>query len=124
MDIESGNNIGKILRQRRVMATLRLNDVAQAAGISPTHLGRVERGERLPSGHILRKLAEPLGFKEDELLRLGGYLSAQPSVSIGSSVDGRVDPYVSMVLSQEPVEIQRAVVTILSVLKSIAKTVK
>jgi len=33
----------------------------------------------------------------------------------------RLDPYVARVLAQEPVEIQRAVIGILTILKSIAK---
>ncbi|GAI09680.1 unnamed protein product, partial [marine sediment metagenome] len=37
---------------------------------------------------------------------------------------GRLDPYVGRILSQEPVEVQRTVIGILSILKSIAKVVK
>ena len=34
----------------------------------------------------------------------------------------RLDPYVARVLAQEPVEMQRAVIGILSILKSLAKS--
>ena len=34
---------------------------------------------------------------------------------------GRLDPYVSKVLAQEPIEVQHAVIGILSMLKSIAR---
>jgi transcriptional regulator with XRE-family HTH domain len=92
------------------------------SGISSSHLGRIERGERFPSAHILRKIAKPLGLAEGELLTLAGYLSPQPSATVESETRlGRLDPYVAMVLSQEPVETQRAVITILTVLKSMAK---
>jgi hypothetical protein len=37
---------------------------------------------------------------------------------------GRLDHYVGRVLSQEPVEVQRTVIGIISILKSIAKAVK
>jgi len=44
------------------------------AGVSASHLGRIERGERFPSGSVLRRIAGPLGFEEDELFTLAGYL--------------------------------------------------
>ncbi len=37
---------------------------------------------------------------------------------------GRLDPYVARVLAQEPIELQRAVIGILTILKSIAKSIK
>ncbi len=36
---------------------------------------------------------------------------------------GRLDPYVARVLSQEPIDIQRSIIGILIILKSIAKSV-
>ena len=94
------------------------------SGVSPSHLGRIERGERFPSALILRKLAKPLGFGEDELFTLAGYLSPQTSGVAESRVEysgGRLDPYVSRMLAQEPVEVQRAVIGLLSILKGIAR---
>jgi len=94
--------------------------------VSSSHLGRIERGERFPSAHVLRKIARPLGFEEDELLTLAGYLSPQPrriaEESPGYS-GGRVDPYVARVLAQEPVDVQRAVIGILTILKSLARSI-
>ena len=95
------------------------------SGVSPSHLGRVERGERFPSAAILRKIARPLGFEEDELFTLAGYLSPQSSaMAEGRSeyVGGQLDPYVGRILAQEPVEVQRAVIGILTMLKSIARS--
>ena len=55
---------------------------------------------------------------------LGGFLSPQSSSTVGNEVQfERVDPYVASVLSQEPVETQRAVTTILIVMKSMAKDI-
>jgi transcriptional regulator with XRE-family HTH domain len=117
-------SLGAIIKQQRVMVPLTLQELAATTGISPSHLGRIERGERFPSAHVLRKIAEPLGFDENELFTLAGYLTPQPpgiaEAEAGYST-GRVDPYVSKILAQEPVEVQRAVVGILTVLKSIAK---
>ncbi len=40
--------LGRILKQRRVMVPLTLRGLAAISGTSSSHLGRVERGERLP----------------------------------------------------------------------------
>lgn len=93
-------------------------------GISPSHLGRIEKGERFPSARVLRKIAKPLGFDENDLFTLAGYLSPQPPSIAETTADysgGRLDPYVANMLAQEPVEVQRAVTGILTILKSIAK---
>jgi len=104
------------------MVPLTLHELGVASGVSASHLGRIERGERFPSARILRKIAQPLGSSESELLTLAGYLSPQPSQAAAEKASGgQLDPYVAAVLSQEPVEMQRAVVTILSVLKTMAK---
>jgi len=94
------------------------------SGVSSSHLGRIERGERFPSAHILRRIAEPLGLEEDELFTLAGYLSpGSPSVaeSRRDYLSGRLDPSVARLLAQEPPEVQRSVIGILSILKTIAR---
>ncbi len=116
---------GRIIRQQRVMKPLLLQELARMSGVSQSHLGRIERGERFPSAAILRKIAEPLGFEEDELFTLAGYLSPRPDTiaeARPSYSRGQLDPYVLRVLAQEPLEVQRAVIGILAVLKSISKT--
>lgn len=106
---------------------LTLHDLSVKSGVSPSHLGRIERGERYPSARVLRKITQPLGFEEGELFALAGYLSPPPSgvAEENPSYGGkRVDPYVARVLAQEPIEIQHAVIGILTMLKSIAKSMK
>ncbi len=125
MDGDSKNHLGKIIKQQRISIPLTLQELAAKAGVSASHLGRIERGERFPSAHILQKIAKPLGFEEDELFTLAGYLSPQsPMIAERAPIYGgeRLDPYVARVLAQEPVEIQRAVIGILTMLKSIAKS--
>jgi len=117
----TNNELGKIIKQRRVMIPLTLGKLAAATGVSASHIGRIERGERFPSARILRKIAKPLGFSEGELFTFAEYLSPK-----SSSVDREVQPikldsYVASALSQEPVEVQRAMLAILSALKGIAK---
>jgi len=118
-------NLSRILRQQRLMTPLTLRELAAISGVSSSHLGRVERGERFPSASILRKIAKPLGFEESELFALAGYLSPRPSTAaeiIAENKVGQLDPVVARILGQEPVEVQRAVIAILTLLKSIAKS--
>jgi len=121
----SSNDLGKILKQQRVTVPLTLQELSAESGVSSSHLGRIERGERFPSARILRKIAKPLGFNEDELFTLAGFLTPQTSgVAEESSTryTGRqLDPYVARMLADEPPEIQRAVIGILSLLKSVAR---
>jgi transcriptional regulator with XRE-family HTH domain len=121
----SDNSLGKIIKQQRISIPLTLQELAATSGVSSSHLGRIERGERFPSAHILRKIAKPLGFDEDELFTLAGFLSPQtPSVAEESSSgygSRHLDPYVAKILAEEPVEVQRAVIGILTLLKSIAR---
>ncbi len=118
------DNLGEVIRQERVRLPLTLQKLASMSGVSPSHLGRIERGERFPSAGVLKRIAKPLGFEEDELFTLAGYLSAQPDtiseVQQGYRA-GRLDPYVAKMLAQEPVEVQLAIVGILGILKTIAK---
>ena len=116
------NDLGEILKQQRLMIPLTLRKLAALTGISPSYLGRIEKGERFPSASILQRIAKSLGFAESELLALAGYLSSLPNIEESSY--GQVDPCVSSILSREPLEIQRALIAILSILKSIAKTIK
>lgn len=121
----SENDLGKILKQQRISVPLTLQELATASSVSSSHLGRIERGERFPSARILRKIAKPLGFNEDELFTLAGFLSPQTSGAAeesGTRYSSRqLDPYVSRILAEEPPEIQRSVIGILSLLKSIAR---
>ncbi len=126
MDKDYNNHLGGIIKQRRVTVPLTLQELATKARVSSSHLGRIERGERYPSASVLRKIAKPLDFEEDELFTLAGYLSPQPpGIAEGNpEYSGkRLDPYVASVLAREPVDVQRAVIGILTILKSIAKSI-
>jgi len=105
MDKGDRDNLGEVIRRQRVMMALTLHELAEKSGVSASHLGRIERGERFPSARTLRRIAKPLGFEE--------------TLPEGS---GRLDPYVATVLSQEPISVQHAVVGILTILKSIAES--
>ncbi len=124
MDNTRSGYLGRILKQQRAALMMTLQELTAKSGVSASHLGRIERGERFPSAHILRRIAKPLGFEEDELFALAGYLSPQSSAlaeKTQSYETGKLDPYVARVLGQEPIEVQHAVLGILSILKSIAR---
>ena len=123
--LQTDIKIGEIIKKRRLSIPMTLYELSNGTGVSQSHIGRIERGERLPSAHVLRKIAKPLGFEEDELFTRAGYLSPQASTSErepGGTVG--LDPYVARVLSQEPVQVQHTVIGILSILKSLAKSGK
>lgn len=120
----NSKNLSRIIKQQRLMIPLTLRELADISGISSSHLGRIERGERFPSASILRRIASPLGFEETALFSLAGYLSPRSAGIEDENADYsglELDPYVSKVLSQEPVNVQRTLIGILSILKSIAK---
>lgn len=124
---DNNKSLGRILKQRRLVMGLTIRKLASLSDISLSHLGRIERGERFPSASILQKMAAPLGFEESELFSLAGYLSplsAGVKEEDAEYLGGRLDPYVRKVLAAEPLEVQRTVISILSMLKSIAKALK
>jgi len=115
---------GRVIKQRRLMANLSLRQLGAMSGLSSSHLGRIEKGVRFPSARTVRKISKPLDFRETELLQLAGLLSYDTLSEVGDSAlkgNRRLDPGVGMILAQEPLEVQRAVIGILYVLKTIAK---
>jgi len=121
---EYRKNLGKILKQQRVNSSLTLQKLKDLSGVSPSHIARIERGERFPSASILKKICKHLGFEEKELLVLAGYLSPEPSMMMGEREvhygHKGLDPNVAKILSQESVEVQRSVVGILTILKNLS----
>jgi len=122
---QDNKSLGRILKQQRIAIPMTLQELASASDVSSSHLGRIERGERFPSARILRKIAKHLGFDENELFTLAGFLSPQ-ILGVAEEKDSdysnrRLDPYVAKMLAEEPVEIQRAVIGILTILKSLSK---
>lgn len=120
---DQNSEIGKILKQKRKALSLTMREVAEKSGVSASHLSRIEQGDRFPSASVLRRLADPLDYAETELMMLAGYLSP---VKPGIAEEGKeyrssnLDPYVARVLSQEPPEVQRAVITILELMKRVS----
>jgi len=53
--------VGPTLRAMRLRSGLSLNELAATAGISPSHLSRIERGLTVPSYEVLDHIANALG---------------------------------------------------------------
>ncbi len=116
-------HIGKLLNQQRRALSLTLQQVAKKAGMSAFHLGRIEPGERYPSGTMLSKLAKPLNFTDEELMHLAGYLTTTSKEDDVPGFQGRLDPVVARMLGAEPVETQRQVVAVVYMMKSLARDI-
>jgi len=90
--MNTNQNIGEIIKQYRKSIPLRLSELSRMSGVSESHLGLIERGQRIPSARALQSIATPLGFRLNELLVLAGYLSPEPSVlSEGQSNELRAE---------------------------------
>ncbi len=110
-------DLGRILKKRRLAVHLTLAELAKSSAVSQSHLARIENGQRFPSARVLGKIAASLGFEQDEILSLAGYLSDVPGSKAGS---GRLDPLVARTLAGETFEMQRIVLVLLENIKAIA----
>lgn len=77
------DSLGQKLKQRRRGLGLSSKEVASASGVSTAHIARIEKGQRYPSAKILKRLAVPLGYSEEEIFKMGGYLTVGASIQKG-----------------------------------------
>jgi HTH-type transcriptional regulator, competence development regulator len=71
----AAKDLGERLREVRELKGLSLAAIAKPAGMSPTALQKLERGEvESPSPHRLHKLAEVLDVSYTDLMELAGYI--------------------------------------------------
>ena len=125
-DSPKSRGFGDAFRQLRLKIPLTLRQLAFQSGVSPSHLGRIERGERFPSANVLRKIAPPLNTNINDLFIMAGYLPPQRKTApkpLVTDEAGKLDPVVSDALSQEPLEVQRAMVSILAIIKSVSRSI-
>ncbi len=67
---------GEYLKQLRLKKGLTLNRLAKLAGLSPSYLSRIERGERnIPNARFLNSLAPHLSLSSQEIMTAAGYLN-------------------------------------------------
>ena len=60
--------IGKSVRKLRIERFMSQAELSKAAGVSPAHLGRIERNEHDPHLSTIRKIAKALGVDPSELI--------------------------------------------------------
>jgi len=116
------DSLGKVIKQQRILLDLSQAELSRRAGVSHSLIFRLEKGDRSPSARTLRKLAKVLGISEAELLMYADYLSKPASLRTIEE-DTRImklDPQVVFELSKEPLKIQRALLAILKMLRSLA----
>ena len=125
MDKSSPGVIGSFIRQQRVALSLSISDLAEATSVSAAHIGRIERGERSPSGIVLQKLSKPLGLKEDDIFMVAGYLrTGSDNAEEKATVRGSdLDPAIAAFLTHEPIEVQRAAIGVLKIIENLAGAV-
>lgn len=71
----TSTELAKAISQARTMKGRSLRAVAEPAGISPTYLQKLERGEvQDPSPNVLYRLSEQLDLDYGELMRRAGYV--------------------------------------------------
>ena len=115
--------IGSIIKQLRLQADISRVQLGVASGVSASHIAHIENGQRFPSAKVLCKIAPHLCISEVELLSLAGYVSAEKYNLLGYYDKSRLDQDVAALLAQEPVEVQRAIVSILSIVKYVAESI-
>jgi transcriptional regulator with XRE-family HTH domain len=76
----------EVLRLLRKLHGLSLKAAADRAGISPTYLQKLERGEvKSPSPHLLFQLAQAFDYSYAELMRSAGYVYPEGRAATRSS---------------------------------------
>ncbi|MFA5779483.1 MAG: helix-turn-helix transcriptional regulator [Elusimicrobiota bacterium] len=70
MENELIKRIGKQIREARVRQKITQEELAEETEISPSFLGMIERGQRIPSLMTISKICNSLDISVDELLGL------------------------------------------------------
>jgi transcriptional regulator with XRE-family HTH domain len=79
--------IGKIIKHQRKSLPLSLNQLSKLSGVSVSHLGRIEQGQRQPSTRTLQKIAKHLGFDLYELLVIAEHLHSDKATFLEEERD-------------------------------------
>lgn len=62
-------NLGKRIREARIMKNYTQQQLAERAGIGQMYLGEIERGTKMPSLKSFIRIIETLGISADYVLR-------------------------------------------------------
>ena len=114
----SDNKVGKYLKSLRQGMGISQHKLAHITGLSVSHICRMEKGNRLPSGTVIVELSRAFGLDEKELLAMAGYLEAKPGsgkVEPRRYLEANIDPFVVYTLAQETPEVQRQIIEVLQI---------
>lgn len=104
--------IGPAIRRLRRINGLTLDDLASQAGISASHLSRLERGQTLPSFQVLSDIAHVLGADVDEFVRLESEVTERDA-EFREILDARGVPEdIQQELMSSSIELRRALMDI------------
>jgi transcriptional regulator with XRE-family HTH domain len=78
------NAIGPRIRELRLERGLTLDDLARAAGISASHLSRLERGQTAPSFIVASRIAKEIGVLSSDLVTIQREQSSVDDALIGA----------------------------------------
>ncbi len=110
--------IGPAIRRLRRNNGLTLDDLASQAGISASHLSRLERGQTLPSFQVLSDIAHVLGADVDEFVRLETEVTER-DLEFREILDARgVPDDIQQELMSSSIELRRALLDIFRELPS------
>ena len=113
--------IGPAIRRLRRNNGLTLDDLASQAGISASHLSRLERGQTLPSFQVLSDIAHVLGADVDEFVRLETEVTER-DLEFREILDARgVPDDIQQELMSSSIELRRALLDIFKELPTAKK---
>ena len=86
-NINEVKTLGMVIRDARVQTGRSLREFAKQLGITPSYQSDIENDRRVPAEEVLKKIAESLNLKFEDLMALGGrlgddverYLRRQPA---------------------------------------------
>ena len=115
---EDNSELGEAIRLRRRTLHLTIAQLSVESKVSASHISRIEKGDRYPSLKSLNRIGKVLGYTEQEILSLAGL--PEPTDNTFLETDN-LDPYVAQKLRQEPLDVQRAALGILKLIKGMSK---
>jgi transcriptional regulator with XRE-family HTH domain len=89
-------NFGQFLKSLRERQHMSIRDVERKSGVSNPYIAQLEKGDRMPSPDILKKLAVAYNVTVRELFMRAGYLD-EPEVT--ATEEERIDAAFQYVLS-------------------------
>jgi len=68
----TNTTLGEVIRKARVAAGTSLREFARTLEITPSYQSDIENDRRVPSEEVLKKIADLLSLKYEELMALAG----------------------------------------------------